>query len=1286
MSPPRTLCSPRWSTCSPAASACVPSSGPPGTGACPRCMATTIGGTSTSSCSRRSCGRPGGSRSSTWRPAAASHPMRARTRTWHASSRARREQGTASNNRSQPPSGVRQRMGLLSVVLPIYNVEDYLPEALESLANQTHRELEVVMVDDGSTDRSAELAAEVAGRDPRFRLVQQDNHGLGHARNTGMRLAIGEFITFVDSDDIVPHYACRTVVRTLEVTGSDFLSGNEYRIDSRGASPAPMLESNFAVTRLRTNVAKRRSLMRDLLPHNKVYRRAFWDAAGLEFPEGILFEDGPVSVRAHALAKSVDVVSTPIYYWRLRDDASRSLSQLFDDERFFVDRLYASTLSADFLEAHRPDLLGDFYSWDIQHKFPVMFKALPQAPRAVQERFMQAAVPHLRRIPPEVIRALPPGLRRRAQVTGTDDLDALLNQLPRPKAAAAAAQSGRSTLLDRGRAVAVKSRTLRAIGAFARVTPSNGNVRSAVMELGRDGDGLRLAGYGYIVGLPANGPLTARNRLIWARHQESRRLVRLRLRGHRSPEATAVASGHFSYRAAGFEAVLPLADLKDPAGRWRYGTWLLALGAWTTRGVARSGLRIGPEAYRTDPLPITLDEDTRLIPTVTNGVLGFRIEESSVAHVQCRVEGSQLVITGRVAGAVDADATAALGRVAGVPELPVPVQWWPVPDGHASFTARVALPELVEAVSPVAATPVAGNPDRLHFGLRRHAGDLAWQQFACEPGFAGVSASVAEHHVAVAPAGDGYLAVTVRPPGPVVTAASWSADGLLRLDGAGADQVRQFQLIGRHSSNTERRPLPYTTGPDGTWQVRLDPEAVPLVGAAPALRAGQWRLVLRTTDAAGAQADVDLPYAPEIFTSAGQSRVAYRDRYWLKPLAPDGLALRINSRLPVDERGTYHTARLRSSVYLASRTGAALRDVVLYDSFNGKQYSDAPRAVHEELSARGADLEHVWVTRDGQAPVPAGTRTVEANSREWFEALATSRYLVANTHLPAWLRRREGQVVAQTWHGIGFKRVAFDMDSVQFANPGYLAKLEQEAPNWSFLVSPSSFCTEIMRRAFRYDGEICEVGSPRNDVLFTGDRAELTARVHRALGIEPGRKILLYAPTWRDNEFYGPGRYKFDMRLDVSQFPGELQQEYALLVRRHPNTVDDLLGQDSDFVFDVANYPDVRDLLAAADVLVTDYSTISLDFLNTGRPVLYYTYDLASYRDSLRGFYFDLEGEGPGPVLETTGEVVGALQDLDAVQDQYRERYEKFRQVYCHAEDGHATARVVDRLLRGRSG
>jgi CDP-glycerol glycerophosphotransferase len=1175
-------------------------------------------------------------------------------------------------------------MARLSIVLPIYNVEAYLPATLGSLARQTHRDIEVVMVNDGSTDRSADIADAFARRDPRFHLTHQENHGLGHARNTGARLASGDFLTFVDSDDLLPHYACRTAIRVLEETGSDFVSGNEYRFDSTGAYPAPMLEHNFGVTRLRTNVTKTPALMRDLLPHNKTYRRSFWDAAGLEFPEGILFEDGPVSVRAHALAKSVDLIATPIYYWRLREDTERSLSQLADDDRFFVDRIYASTLSADFLEAHRSDLLDAFYSWDLQHKFPVMFKALPQAPRTVQERFLEAARPYLRRIPPDIVKRMHPTLRGRLRATLTGELAGVLRLLPSAGGSSAPVPDARRHLLGRVRSLAGKSRAVRAAASYIRVSPGSGTVESAVMEFGRDGAGLYVRGYGHIGGIPAEGRFTAADRVLWARHQDTRAVARWRLRSTQSPEATAATGdAYFSYRWSGFHASLPLDRLKDAEGRWHYGTWLLALGALTARGVARQGLRWGADAHRAQPVPFPLDAETRLVPTVTNGVVGFRIERSDAALEECTLDGSDLVVTGRVRGVPNGQERLVIGRVVGVPELTVPVTWLPGNEEEARFTARIAPSDVVVMVSPVAATMLAGYPDRLYVAVRPAEGDVMWHRLACDPDTAGVAITAAAHHVIAQPGPDGYLTLTVRPPGPVAESANWTSNGELMLRGQGADGLPGFQLVGRHHLRRERRILPCQVHPDGSWQAIVDPERVPMVGSSTALREGRWRLAVHVVDRANGWTESDLPCSPRIVPTTPPYRLAYADQYWLQRTPSDELALRIKSRLGEDERGTYNSVRLRKRVHNAVRR-TPLRQVVLYESFYGKQYSDAPRAVHEHLLAAGAEVEHIWLTRDGQAPVPEGTRTVEADSRGYLEALATSRYVVANTHLPQWIRRRSGQVIAQTWHGIGFKKVAFDMAAVHFANKTYLDKLVREAPNWSFLVSPSSRCTEIMRRAFRYDGEILEIGSPRNDILFTGDREEITERVRSALGVPAGKKILLYAPTWRDNEFHGPGRYKFDMRLDVSRFPRALLDEYVLLVRRHPNTVDDLLGQDSEFVFDLANYPDVRDLLVAADVLITDYSTISLDFLNTGRPILYYAYDLASYRDDLRGFYFDLEREGPGPVLETSRDVVDALQDLDTVTSQFRDRYENLRRIYCHAEDGHATERLIDRLLRDR--
>jgi CDP-glycerol glycerophosphotransferase len=117
------------------------------------------------------------------------------------------------------------------------------------------------------------------------------------------------------------------------------------------------------------------------------------------------------------------------------------------------------------------------------------------------------------------------------------------------------------------------------------------------------------------------------------------------------------------------------------------------------------------------------------------------------------------------------------------------------------------------------------------------------------------------------------------------------------------------------------------------------------------------------------------------------------------------------------------------------------------------------------------------------------------------------------------------------------------------------------------------------------------------------------------------------------------------------------------------------------FVRDVSSYPDATTLLLAADVLVTDYSSLMVDFANTGRPMLFYTYDLEAYENEIRGFSLDFEATVPGPLLRTTDELGEALRGLDAVRADYAERYAQFRATFCEFDDGGAAARVVDRLM-----
>jgi CDP-glycerol glycerophosphotransferase len=156
---------------------------------------------------------------------------------------------------------------------------------------------------------------------------------------------------------------------------------------------------------------------------------------------------------------------------------------------------------------------------------------------------------------------------------------------------------------------------------------------------------------------------------------------------------------------------------------------------------------------------------------------------------------------------------------------------------------------------------------------------------------------------------------------------------------------------------------------------------------------------------------------------------------------------------------------------------------------------------------------------------------------------------------------------------------------------------------------------------------------------------------------------------------------EFVLQLDLEDFTRRLGHDHVLLLRLHSLVTDQLDIPPGAPVIDMSRYPDVRDLYVAADLLVTDYSSTMFDFAITGRPILFFTYDLEHYRDELRGFYFDLTAAAPGPLLSTSEKLISAIRDVDAVTTEYRESYTRFRQTFCHLEDGHATDRVLDHFF-----
>jgi CDP-glycerol glycerophosphotransferase len=350
----------------------------------------------------------------------------------------------------------------------------------------------------------------------------------------------------------------------------------------------------------------------------------------------------------------------------------------------------------------------------------------------------------------------------------------------------------------------------------------------------------------------------------------------------------------------------------------------------------------------------------------------------------------------------------------------------------------------------------------------------------------------------------------------------------------------------------------------------------------------------------------------------------------------------------------------------------------VYNSFEGR-FSDSPRVLHAALRERFPAASHVWLADPVHAATfPADVDTVVYRSPECAAALETADAVIANTHTDVDWDKPAGTVYLQTWHGTPLKRIHWD---VLWAPEGRLDRLQLDVDRWDALVAPNHSSVGPLRQAFRFDRDVLETGYPRNDVLLWPDRDARRARMRRELGIADGVTAVLYAPTWRDDVVFAGGDGAIELQLDVEAVAEALGADHCLLLRLHYMLTGRLGAMDHPAVRDVSLHPDISDLYLAADVLITDYSSAMFDFAVTGRPQLFFTYDLADYRDTLRGFYFDFAPEAPGPLLETTAEVVEALADLPAVTARYAERYARFRERYCHLDDGHATDRVVEWLV-----
>lgn len=462
------------------------------------------------------------------------------------------------------------------------------------------------------------------------------------------------------------------------------------------------------------------------------------------------------------------------------------------------------------------------------------------------------------------------------------------------------------------------------------------------------------------------------------------------------------------------------------------------------------------------------------------------------------------------------------------------------------------------------------------------------------------------------------------------------------------------------SGRRQRLFAELTVTPNG-WRVRLPLLAARWQDTPRPPASGRYRLEVATRDGehAATLVSADLPVprlVPGLFRLAFEAAAD----------AAGVLVVKFSAPLTDRERGPVQQARLEADYRAASYQP---QNAVFFESFYGQTASCNPLAIDQALAELRPDIQRYWSVVDASVRVPDGAVALIEGSEAWWRIRGSARLLVVNDWLRKRFRGRAHQTVLQTWHGTMLKRIA--LNRPKFRPRAALATLRERA-KWDILLSENPYSTRIFRSAYAYFGPIWEEGYPRNDVLLHGDAAAARAK----LGIADAVTVLLYAPTWRDN------RPEHVDHLDVSAFTEALGPGYVTLIRGHSRALRPGRDLHAKNVLDVTSYPDVSELFLAADALITDYSSVMFDYTVTGKPVFFFVPDFDYYRTRLRGFYFDLIGAAPGPVVRTSAELVSLIRDRDTVRADYVEKYRAWQRRFNPRDDGGAAHRVVSRLVK----
>ncbi len=367
--------------------------------------------------------------------------------------------------------------------------------------------------------------------------------------------------------------------------------------------------------------------------------------------------------------------------------------------------------------------------------------------------------------------------------------------------------------------------------------------------------------------------------------------------------------------------------------------------------------------------------------------------------------------------------------------------------------------------------------------------------------------------------------------------------------------------------------------------------------------------------------------------------------------------------------------------------------LIIFHTFNGKAYSDTPKAIYKYMQEHNEydDYKYIWAFKNPEKykylENNKNTKVVKSNSKEFEECLQKAKYWIFNYRAGDHQYPKKNQVFVQCWHGTPLKKLGYDLKGTHNAmnsEEEIHKKYKVDAKKFKYIISPSKFASEKFISAWNLEktnmtDKVLEKGYPRNDFLYNF-KEEDVKRIKQELNIPDDKKVILYAPTWRDDQHQAGVGYTYKTEVDFDMLQKNLEKDYVLLFRAHYLVANSFeFDKYKGFIYNVSEVDDINELYIISDILVTDYSSVFFDYANLKRPMLFYMYDFDKYKDDLRGFYIDLE-ELPGKITKTEAELIEAIKETNNFE--YNDKYKKFNEKYNYLDDGQATKRVVEEIIK----